>query len=326
MIPARWYEKRKPYWERLEQLVGRSQRGGLAALSYRELQELGLLYRQAAADLASVREDPVGRRLADYLNQLLGRAHNLIYLGRPARPGGILAFYRQTFPALFRATAEYTLGAFAIFALGALAGFLVSLGDPAFQRFFLGGAMADTIERREMWTHSILTIKPLATSAILTNNISVSLVTFAMGITAGVGTLYILATNGLMLGVITAACWQAGMSLKLWGFVAPHGILELPAIFIAGGAGLLVARGLVFPGLLPRRDSLTVYGGQGVRLVLGLLPLLVIAGVVEGFFSPLPLPVAVKFIMAAGLGGLMVLYLARGGRERNGHRPGHLSS
>ena len=72
--------------------------------------------------------------------------------------------------------------------------------------------------------------------------------------------------NGVMIGVIGAACWQAGMSLQLWSFVAPHGALELPAIFIAGGAGLLLGRGLLFPGELPRREALTFYGGPGSAL------------------------------------------------------------
>jgi uncharacterized membrane protein SpoIIM required for sporulation len=315
MISARWLEKRKPYWDRLEDMVKRSGRGGIAALSVRELRQLGLLYRQAAADLSSVREDPMSRRLADYLNQLLGRAHNLIYMGRRPGPRGIWRFYERGFPKVFRATFGYTLAAFCVFLAGALAGFLASLSDPAFQRFFLGGPMADTIERREMWTHSVLTIKPLASSGIMTNNLSVSFTTFALGITGGLGTVYMMVTNGLLLGVIGAACWQAGMSLPLWSFVAPHGVLELPAIFIAGGGGLLIARGLLFPGLLERRDALVVYGGQGVRLTLGIIPLLVVAGIIEGFFSPSTMPDLAKFSLAAGTGGLLTLYLARAGRS-----------
>jgi uncharacterized membrane protein SpoIIM required for sporulation len=317
MIAARWLEKRKPFWDRLEQMVARSGSRGLAALSYRELQELGLLYRQVAADLSSVREDPMSRRLAEYLNQLLGRAHNLIYMGRSARPGGILEFYRNGFPRVFRATLNYTLAAFAIFLAGMLVGFLACLGDPAFQRFFLGGPMADSIERRQMWTHSILTIQPLASAGIMTNNLSVSFVTFALGVTGGLGTLYMMGMNGLLMGVISAACWQAGMSLKLWEFVAPHGVLELPAIFIAGGGSLLIARGLLFPGFLPRRDALVFYGGLAARLILGIIPVLVVAGVIEGFFSPTPMPAVAKFLLAFGAAGLFLMYLSRGGSQPN---------
>lgn len=315
MISARWIGKRKPYWDRLQAILGKTGRRGLRVLTYPELSELGLLYRQIAADLASVREDPLSRPWAAYLNQLLARAHNLIYMGRTAGPRGILKFYRRELPQVFRQTWQYTALAFALFISGALAGFLASLADPAFQRFFLGPEMSATIDRREMWTHSVLTIKPLASSAIMTNNLTVSFTTFAMGITAGVGTIYMMATNGVLIGVIGAACWQSGMSLQLWSFVAPHGVLELPAIFIAGGGGLLLARGLLFPGELPRRESLVFYGGQGVRLVLGIIPILFVAGVLEGFVSPSHLPVAAKFACSAAAAGVLFLYLASGARS-----------
>jgi uncharacterized membrane protein SpoIIM required for sporulation len=107
--------------------------------------------------------------------------------------------------------------------------------------------MIETIEQRQMWTDSIVTIKPLASSGIMTNNLSVAFSMFALGITGGLGTIWMLAVNGLLLGVIGAATARAGMALQLWSFVAPHGVLELPAIFIAGGAGLEIARGLLFP-------------------------------------------------------------------------------
>ena len=298
----------------MEGIVNLSGNRGITALPYRELQELALLYRQVAADLAQVREDPSSRRQSDYLNQLLARAHNLIYAGRRASPRGILPFYRRTFPAVFRSTFDYTALAAALFAAGALLGFLTCLGDPAFQRFFLGPAMTETIDRHTMWTHSVLAIKPLAASGIMTNNLTVSFAAFAFGITGGLGTIYLLLTNGLMMGVISTACWQAGMSAQLWEFVAPHGVLELPAVFIAGGAGLLVARGLLFPGNLPRRDSLVFYGGQAVQLILGIIPILVVAGMIEGFVSPSPFSAAAKFALAGTMAALLVIYLTRAGR------------
>ncbi len=266
------------------------------------------MYRQLAADLATVREDPRNQRLAGYLNHLLGRTHNLIYLGRRARSSGIWHFYRDRFPRIFRATLPYSAAAFALFLMGTFIGSLACLADPGFSRFFLGDQMADTIARRRMWTHSIVTLQPLASSAIMTNNLTVCLTSFAVGFTV-VGTVYMMLTNGLLLGVIGAACWQAGMSGDLWSFVAPHGVLELPAIFIAGGAGLLIARGLLFPGLMSRSDALQHYGGQGVRLALGAIPLLVVAGLIEGFFSPSDLPAKVKFLVAAIVAVLFYLYL-----------------
>lgn len=311
MISSRWIEKRKPHWLRLEQLVDASRQRSISVLRPEELQELALLYRQIASDLSVVREDAAGKQLATYLNRLLGRAHNLIYMGRRASSGGIWTFYKDTFPAIFRETFSDTFAAFSLFAAAAVVGALLGFADSGFLRYFLGPGMMNTIEQHKMWTDSIVGIKPAASSAIMTNNISVAFATFAFGITAGIGTVYMMLFNGLLIGVIGVACWREGMSLSLWGFVAAHGVLELPAIFIAGGAGLGIARGLLFPGNLPRRMSLVIAGGRSVRLVLGTIPMLVIAGIVEGFISPSAIPVGLKFALAALLFSLLVLYLNR---------------
>lgn len=312
MSSPRWTEERRPYWERLESLVKASGGKSVSSLSPGQLQELALLYRQTASDLATVREDPTNGTLARYLNQLLGRAHNLIYMGRKVKRQGVWTFYKEGFPAIFRATFSDTLVAFVIFLAAGVGSFLVGMGDPAFTRHLLGPRMIETIEKHQMWTHSIVTIKPLASSTILTNNLSVSFATFALGITGGVGTVYMMLVNGMLIGVISAACWREGLSLQLWSFVAAHGILELPAIFIAGGAGLGIARGLLFPETLPRRESLVQSGARSVRLVLGTIPMLLVAGFVEGFVSPTDLNPAIKFLLSGALGTLLVLYLLSG--------------
>jgi uncharacterized membrane protein SpoIIM required for sporulation len=175
--------------------------------------------------------------------------------------------------------------------------------------------MVETIDRHEMWTHSIVGIKPLASSAIMTNNMSVSFTTFAFGITAGLGTIYMMAFNGLLIGVIGMACALSGMSLQLWSFVAPHGVLELPAIFIAGAAGFRIAQGLLFPGLLPRRESLARAGLEAVKLILGTIPILIIGGLIEAFVSPTGLPVPLKFSLAGALFALLGAYLFGFSRE-----------
>jgi uncharacterized membrane protein SpoIIM required for sporulation len=311
-LSSRWIEKRKPHWTRLEALLARG-RHGVSKLTHDELRELALLYRQTAADLSSARERRVDAQLATYLNQLLGRAHNLIYSGVRPRPRGLLGFYLHTFPQVFRDTWRYTLAATTIFLAGGVLGTSLSLADPGFQRFILGGAMMDTIERREMWTHGILAVKPLASSAITTNNLSVSFAAFALGITAGLGTAWLMLLNGVLIGTIGVACFRAGLSVSLWSFVAPHGALELPAIFIAGGAGLILGRGLLDPGTLPRREALGQAGGRAIRLLLGVIPLLVVAGAIEGFISPVPIGATTKLVIGAAMFTLLCLYLLRGG-------------
>jgi uncharacterized membrane protein SpoIIM required for sporulation len=309
VISTAWLKTREPYWRRLEQLLDRTERDGFRSLTRPELQELGLLYRQIASDLATLREDAGSLHYAAYLNQLLARAHHTIYSAERQNASGALRFWLDTYPRVFRQNLAYVLAALALF-LGSIAlGAALAYRDPDFKTRILGPEMVETISRREMWTHSIVAIKPVASSAIMTNNLSVALTTFAMGITAGIGTVYMIAFNGLLLGVIGMACGLAGMSLQLWSFVAPHGVLELPAIVIAGSAGLRLAHGLIFPGLLPRRESVEREGIEGVKLVLGCIPILIIAGLIEAFVSPTDLAVALKFGLAAALFVLLLSYL-----------------
>ena len=307
MISILWIEKRKPHWERLETLVGRANRG-LAQLKHAELQELGLLYRQTASDLSVVLQDSSSGQLAAYLNQLLGRSHNLVYTGRRAGAGGLIDFYLRTYPRIFRETLPMTILATVIFLVTAAASWAVTARDLGFASRVLGPHMMDTIERREMWTHSLVTVKPVAASEITTNNLSVAFATFASGITV-IGPLWMMLLNGMMLGVVGAATWKAGMALSLWSFVAPHGSLELPAIFIAAGAGLEIARGLLFPGLLPRKASLAQAGGRASKLILGTIPMLLVAGTIEGFFSATDAPVVMKFALGGLLFAVLVAYL-----------------
>lgn len=227
---------------------------------------------------------------------------------------GIVRFYRDTYPQVFRETLPETLLALAIFVVTGLGAWVITLHDPGFAHRLLGAHMMETIEQRKMWTDSIVTVKPVASSGIMTNNLAVAFTAFAMGITGGLGTIWMMIVNGMLIGVIGASTWRAGMALQLWSFVAPHGVLELPAIFIAAGAGLEIARGLLFPGLLPRRDSLAKAGGRAAQLLLGTIPLLVVAGVIEGFFSPSNAPVAMKFLLASVLFMALLSYLFLPGR------------
>jgi uncharacterized membrane protein SpoIIM required for sporulation len=310
MISAHWLAKRQSHWDRLERLLDQTSKQGLGSLTRVELQELGLLYRQAAADLSTLREDASGRSYARSLNLLLSRAHNTIYSGQKSSPWGIIYFYRFTWPRVFRRNLRLINAALLLFVIGGVAGLLLSITRPDFMRLFLGPQMIETIDRHKMWTESVVAVKPLASSFIMTNNMSVTFMAFAWGVSFGIGTVYMMVFNGVLMGVIGAACWLGGMSLSLWSFVAPHGVLELPAIFIGGGAGLRLAQGMLFPGMLPRRQSIARAGGEAVRLLLGVIPILIIAGSLEGFVSPSPtIAWQWKFALAGAIATVFFSYL-----------------
>jgi uncharacterized membrane protein SpoIIM required for sporulation len=317
MISNRWIEQRKSSWGRLDALTHQVESSGIGTLSGSELREFGLLYRQVASDLSAVRSDRASGTLEEYLNQLLSRAHNRIYSGRKAGFGSVVRFMTQEYPRVFRRLFPYVLTSFLIFLAGATLGTLLTLSRPEFMRLFLGPAMLETIDRHEMWTHSILSMKPQASTAILTNNIGVSFMAFAGGIVGGVGTIYMMFNNGVVMGVIGTACARAHMALDLFSFVAAHGALELPSIFIAGGAGLRLGTGLLFPGMLARKDALALAAKDAIQLLAGVVPLLFVAGMLEAFLSPSGAPKGLKFavggVLLTGLG----FWLAEGGRSKD---------
>ena len=139
---------------------------------------------------------------------------------------------------------------------------------------------------------------------------------FALGAVFGLGTLYVLAFNGASFGAIIALTYRAGFGNDLLlGFVISHGVIELTCIFIAGGAGLLIGTALLMPGNLSRADALKSRGMEAVRLIIGCVPLLVVAGIIEGFISPQPIPAVIKIGIGLLTGITLYSYLLLAGRE-----------
>jgi uncharacterized membrane protein SpoIIM required for sporulation len=311
ILSNQWILKRRPHWDRLSTLLAQCDAGGVRQLTRAELEELALLYRQVAADLSVLRQDATSRTYAAYVNQLLARAHHIIYSGRKTNLLTVFRFLRDEYPAIFQRQIGYVLAATLVSVAFGVLGAALTSTRPEFMRRFVGPEMIATMERHTMWTESVVSVAPMASSAIMTNNLSVSFVTFAGGIVFGLGTFFALFQNGMMLGVIGAACHHYDMSLALWSFVAPHGALELPSILIAGGAGFRLGHAMLFPGALRWRESVARGGIEAARLVSGIIPLLVIAGTLEGFFSPSHAPVWLKFTVGGLLFTLLNLWLFR---------------
>ena len=283
----------------------------MRGLSRSELQELALLYRQVASDLSTLRQDATSVALANRVNHLLARAHHIIYSSRKSSWRNFFLFLRDGYPRVFRQQIVPVFAALVLMLLGTVLAAAFTLANPRFAAPILGPTVMDSIARHQMWTQSIVSVAPQATSGIMTNNLSVSFAAFAGGLLFGFGSVFILFNNGLMLGAVAVACQKAGMALPLWSFVVPHGSLELPAIVIAGAAGIRLGWGMLFPGLFRWKDSVAKAGGEAAQLVSGVIPMLFIAGCLEGFFSPSSAPVALKFSVGAGLFLLLNLWLFR---------------
>jgi uncharacterized membrane protein SpoIIM required for sporulation len=317
MTLAQFVQPRRERWEQLNALLQRIETHRLRSLSRAELKRLGQLYRSLTSDLAQAQTNFPQSDLAQALNQLAGRAHPHVHRSRSLTGRTVWEFFRADLPRTFRRNLHVFNLAALIFVVCAALGGVATLLDENVAAMILSPALIAAVHRREMWTEHIFNVMPssVMSTYIMTNNISVSFMTFAMGLTFGVGTCYLLALNGLMLGCITALCFQYGLLGQLVDFVTAHGVVEISVIIVAGTAGLLVGGALVNPGDYTRRDSLAMRGRDGVKLVLGTAPMLVVVGTIEGFVSPSPaIPAGVKMTLGLALGALFYLYLLFAGR------------
>jgi uncharacterized membrane protein SpoIIM required for sporulation len=311
--------ERQSEWQALADLLKRSQ-DGLSRLSPQEIDQLGRLYRAVTSDLALAQRDFPGERVTQYLNQLVGQAHSVVYRSEPFAVRRLVHFVVAGFPRVVRGAFWYIAAAALFFLSAAAVSAVATYWQPETARWFLPAqaqALIPIIEREELWVDIPLRERPYVSAFIMSNNIQVAFMAFGSGILAGVVTLWIMVFNGLLLGSVTGLTAHYGVAFELWTFVIGHGVVELSVIFIAGGAGLMLGWSVIQPGLLRRRDALALAGRRAVRLIVGCVPLLVLAGLIEGFISPNEnLPAAVKWAVGLGSGLLLYSYLYFAGREQ----------
>lgn len=317
MPTDRFITQRKNAWQRLEELLALLDHASLRRLGREEVRELGRIYRRTASDLAIARAESRDPRLVNYLNSLVIRAHGRIY--RADAQGGktIRNFFARELPRTFRRTWRYTAVSFAVFMVFSSLSFVATRIDPEFSELVgVDPAFRELyIETKTRWWERLNDSNQIGASAIMTNNIQVTIYTFAFGAMLGVGTLFFLAYNGANIGSVLALTYNAGFGNDLLTFVAGHGVVELSCIFIAGGAGLLIGSALLMPGDLSRADALKTKGLEAVRLMIGVALLLVVAGIIEGFISPAAIDPRIKYSIAAVTGLALYSYLVFAGRD-----------
>jgi len=306
--------QRKAAWDRLERLISVSRAKRMSALSAEEIMEMGHLYRLAAADLSIARRDFPADRVVAYLNQLVARAHGVVYQSQAGEWRGVTAFFTHGFPALFRETLPFTGAAFIVFLVASIAGFFAVLLAPDSVAYLVPESIASSVREQRMWTEQGLPPGQLMASLIMTNNIRVALFAFAGGVLFGSVTFYAMAFNGLSIGAVAGICQAYGLSLRLWSFIAPHGFIELTVVFIAGGSGLQLGWALLHPGLYSRREALLIAARRAMKLIFGCVPLLIVAGTIEGFVSPSTLPPEAKLAFGVLTAIALYSYLFLAGR------------
>jgi uncharacterized membrane protein SpoIIM required for sporulation len=318
MNAEQFYQSRRADWEQLAALLEKGQRG-VRQLSPMEIKLLGNLYRSATSDLALAQRDLPRHQVTRYLNGLVGRSHALLYHSEPVAAHALWRYVAETFPERVQQSWPFLAAALAIFLLPALVVGLLLYRQPALATWLLPGGVQHLIpvlEERTLWIDIPVAERPYASSFVMTNNIQVSFLAFAGGITGGLLTVYVLFNNGLMLGGLTGLAAHYGVGFDLWTFVIGHGVLELSTIWIAGASGLMLGWAILHPGLLRRRDALVLAARQALHLILGCVPLLIIAGIIEGFVSPNEaVPWPVKWAVGLISGVIFYGYLFWAGRR-----------
>ncbi|MBM4155216.1 MAG: stage II sporulation protein M [Lentisphaerae bacterium] len=324
---ARFIERERPAWEELDRRLARVEADPFARLDLEDVRRLHVLYERAAADLADVRELATEPELRGMLEGLVARAHAEIHTLRTgATRFHPWRWFTRTFPRTLRARAAYLAASLAILAAGALFGGGVLLADGTAKRYLLPfehlqGHPSDRVAQEEKALTSGRGGHQTFSAQLMTNNIRVSILALALGMTFGAGTLVLLFYNGVIVGAVCADYLAAGEGVFLAGWLLPHGSVEIPAVLIAGQAGLLLGRAMIGWGdRRPMKARVSSVLADLVTLVGGCAVLLAWAGLVESFFSqvhepvlPYSLKIAVGLAELAGL----ALFLALAGRAKD---------
>jgi uncharacterized membrane protein SpoIIM required for sporulation len=306
--------RRAEDWQRLASLCERE-----AALTPDDTRALATLYRAALADLAQLRtlaarDDQPSSEVVSWLNDVVARAHALVYVNRRAGRLDVAGFFGREVPAAIRRALPRVGLAALLMVGGAAVAFLLCRNDVALARVLAGPRMTENAEGfSDLGAGREQSMDAVMAAFYVTNNVQVSFVAFALGITFGLGTLWIMVQNGILLGVTLALVRHYGSTKNFLAFLSSHGPIELFAIVLAAGAGLGMGLALVAPGPYSRAVALKLAAREAAKLVMAAACLLVIAAFFEAFVSPSALPARVKHLVGLANAFWLTLYVARAG-------------
>jgi uncharacterized membrane protein SpoIIM required for sporulation len=337
---AEYVELKRPRWQALERLLDKAELEGLKALNLDEARALSRLYRSTSSDLLWVRSRAGSADITAFLNDLVARAYAITYPGKRARLSDVTRFLTVGFPEVLRREWRAFAAAVLVLAAGYGFGWIGMVFDPDAalyivdpQHLHLDPSKRAADEEEEAnkvcstnfdcrsgkcvdgKCEASAQTQAAFSSFLFTHNIGVAFFTFALGITAGVGTALMLFITGILMGSLAWVYASKGLMGWFWAWILPHGIPELTGICIAGAAGFIIARGMIAPRGLSRRAAVRREAVTAVQLLLGTLALFVLAGCIEGTISqihPPRLSVAFKIGFALIVGTGVYAYLLSG--------------
>ena len=315
----RFVARKQDAWEAFRRTAARIERAGLRALAAAEIPAFAARYREVAADLARARTYGVSPEVVAYLERLVAAGHNALYRARSRGRLPIAPYVLRDFPAAVVESWRYVLVACLLFTIPAAVGYAVLRERPELAEEIAPPVMVSRAEQAAErqargigYAQAENEDRPVLASWIISNNIMVCLAALAGGLVVGVLTVLSLVYNGLSLGVGFGVFANHHAAGYLATFIAGHGVLELTAVFVSGGAGFRLAQALVAPGDLTRKDALVLQGAVALRMVGSVVCLLTVAGAIEGLVSASDAAPAYKFAVSGASAVLLVCYFASG--------------
>ncbi|WP_413299278.1 stage II sporulation protein M [Bacillus sp. 1P10SD] len=311
MNVKQFVKKHRDEWNQLELLVT-SLNKSRKRITGETIIQFHRLYQKAAQNLSYSQTYFPNDDVTFYLNGLVAKSHNLMYKDQVSSMKQIRYFFSTKFIGLLIEQWRFVVAAMILFTIGAIGSFLSVLNDPLHIYSILPAEIAQGVDPEQLGNGHGAVDSSLMSATIMTNNIKVAILAFAGGITFGLLTVYLLVYNGIIIGSLAGLFWHHNKSYDFWAYIVPHGMIELTAIFIAGGAGLLMGYKLFVPGQFSRGFQLKQQAIRSVQLLLGTIPLFVIAGIIEGFITPAAISLEAKYMVASLTVLGLVLYVVIG--------------
>ncbi|WP_217586319.1 stage II sporulation protein M [Lentibacillus saliphilus] len=298
-------------WKQLEQMIQKLHKHKRHMTGV-DIETFNALYQKAAQHLSYCQTYYPNEEVTAYLNGLVAKSHNLLYQDQVSSMKQMRHFFSTTFIGLLIGQWKAVTVAMMLFIFGGFAAFLAVMNDPLHMYAILPAEIAQGVDPEQLGVNHDAIDSSFMSAQIMTNNIRVAFLAFAGGITFGLLTAYLMVYNGVIIGALAALFWHHGMTYEFWAYIVPHGMIELMAIFIAGGAGLLMGYKLFAPGPFSRGYQLKRQARRSVQLLLGTIPLFIIAGIIEGFVTPASLSLEMKYAVAIITVVALILYVIIG--------------